>query len=65
MNREEITASLRAVGEVKPIKSARENQLRCAGELLNPDQPDKRGAALGLFDWFCEEFLLTFPEAVR
>lgn len=65
MEREEITASLRAVGEAEQVESSRENQLRCAGELLNPEQPDKRGAALGLFDWFAEEFLLVYQEAGR
>lgn len=45
-----------------PIDHARANQLRCAEELLNPDQPDKRGAELGLFDWFCEEFLIEYDQ---
>ena len=50
---------------MNPITHARENQLRCAEELLNPEQPDKRGAALELYDNFAEEFILTYPEAVR
>jgi hypothetical protein len=40
------------------IEYCREQQRRCAAEILNPDQPDQLGAALGLFDWFAEEFLL-------
>lgn len=47
---------------LNPTDSARENQLRCAAELLNPDQPDERGAALGLFDWFAEEFLIEYDQ---
>ena len=45
-----------------PITHARQEQIRCAGEVMNQDQPDKRGAALGLYDWFAEEFILTYQE---
>ena len=47
---------------MNPITHAREQQVRCAAEILNPDQPDQRGAALGLFDWFAEEFLLEYDQ---
>ena len=40
------------------IDHARAQQLACA-EYIICGGPDQRGAALGLFDWFAEEFILT------
>ena len=45
------------------IDHCRAEQLRCAAEILRDDQPDKRGAALGLFDWFTDEYLILQAEA--
>ena len=39
------------------IDHARAQQLACA-EYIIDGGPDQRGATLGLFDWFAEEFLL-------
>ena len=40
------------------IDHARAQQLACA-EYIIDGGPDQRGATLGLFDWFTEEFILT------
>lgn len=40
------------------IDHARAQQLACA-EYIIGGGPDQRGATLGLFDWFTEEFILT------
>lgn len=40
------------------IDHARSQQLACADYIIDGG-PDQRGAALGLFDWFAEEFILT------
>lgn len=40
------------------IDHARSQQLACA-EYIIDGGPDQRGAMLGLFDWFAEEFILT------
>lgn len=38
-----------------PIDHARAQQLACAAYIVSGG-PDRRGATLGLFDWFAEEF---------
>ena len=40
------------------IDHARSQQLSCA-EYIIGGGPDQRGATLGLFDWFAEEFILS------
>jgi len=40
------------------INHARDQQRICAGYIISGG-PDQRGAILGLFDWFAEEFILT------
>lgn len=40
------------------INQAREQQRIC-GEYIISGGPDQRGATLGLFDWFAEEFILS------
>jgi hypothetical protein len=37
------------------IDYTRQQQRECAAYIIN-DGPDQRGATLGLFDWFAEEF---------
>ena len=39
------------------ITHCREQQRECA-EYIISGGPDQRGATLGLFDWFAEEFLM-------
>lgn len=39
------------------VQYARAQQRECA-EYIIGGGPDQRGAALGMFDWFAEEFLL-------
>jgi hypothetical protein len=41
------------------IDFARQQQRECA-EYITSGKPDQRGASLGMFDWFAEEFLMTF-----
>ena len=45
------------------VAHARAEQLRCAAEIEKGNiQPG--GAALGLHDWFAEEFLMTYPQII-
>jgi hypothetical protein len=39
------------------VAHARTQQLECAAYIITGG-PDQRGATLGLFDWFAEEFLM-------
>lgn len=41
-----------------PLDALRAQQLECARYIIDGG-PDQRGATLGLFDWFAEEFILT------
>lgn len=41
------------------INYARQQQIECAAHIIN-EGPEQRGASLGMFDWFAEEFLMTF-----
>jgi hypothetical protein len=41
-----------------PIDHARAQQRICADYIISGG-PDQRGAILGLFDWFAEEFILS------
>ena len=52
---------------MNPITHAREQQLRCAAEYLDDRNTadERRGAWLGAFDNFAEEFILMYPEAAR
>jgi hypothetical protein len=44
------------------INHCREQQRECA-EYIISGGPDQRGATLGLFDWFAEEFLMELEAA--
>lgn len=46
-----------ANGVARPLESLRAQQLECAQYIINGG-PDQRGAILGLFDAFAEEFIL-------
>jgi hypothetical protein len=43
--------------ELTGIPYTRQQQRECADYILSGG-PDQRGATLGMFDWFAEEFLL-------
>ena len=46
------------------IDHARSQQLACA-EYIMGGGPDQRGATLGLFDWFAEEFLIEQEKQLK
>ncbi len=47
-----------ANGLARPLETLRAQQLECAQYIIDGG-PDQRGAILGLFDAFAEEFILT------
>lgn len=53
-----------ANGVARPIDALRAQQLECARYIIDGG-PDQRGARLGLFDAFAEEFLMEEARNAR